>query len=203
MRRALSFTLALAGMWSAASTAALRADPISTVPTWSYSTAGTPSMTQTGASGPSIVLSGEHGISTGSQNVVAANLYTYSNSPSLTQITPTHVRETIFLRDIGSGQTGSLTFDATLSGAVTSTGSWLALVPFGATTQVLHLGHYFYTVTVDPFRAPENPSTFGGSLVFDVKVHHNPEPSSLVLAGLGMSLVGLRRWRKRLAASSL
>jgi hypothetical protein len=36
-----------------------------------------------------------------------------------------------------------------------------------------------------------------GRLFFDVSVRHNPEPSSLILAGLGLSFTGAAGWRKR------
>jgi hypothetical protein len=43
-----------------------------------------------------------------------------------------------------------------------------------------------------------------GKFVFDVTVRHNPEPSALVLAGMGMPFFGMvlrRRWRSAVVAS--
>jgi hypothetical protein len=167
---------------------------------WNYAVASTPSSIQ--PSEASVVATGQHGMEVGSANVIGSNLWTFTNSSTPTQIGPTDVKETVFIRDDASGQSGSLTFNTTLTGMVSKDGAWLGVVPNGPTTQQLHLGHYFYTVTIDPFQAPADPSSFGGHVAFDIKVHHNPEPSSLILAGLGLSFAGFvhRRQRRKKAA---
>jgi hypothetical protein len=111
------------------------------------------------------------------------------------------VQETITIRDTASGQTGSATFTFKVLGELSAVGSFLTLVPSGPTSEVLHLGHYFYTVSEDPYmQVPGDlfpPIGAGpivdGQLRFNVRVQHNPEPSALLLGGLGMVLAVWRR----------
>jgi hypothetical protein len=193
-------TLTVAAACSATAAGPAWAEPTPPPPAvWNYTTSATPGSDQVGdASGPSIVLQGVHGSQVGSQDVVGANVFTYSNSATAATVSPTDVKETIYLRDLVSGETGSVSFDFTMSGSVSSNSAYLSLVPNGPTTaDPLHLGHYYYTVSVDPFQAPKVPGTFGGRLFFNVKVQHNPEPSAVVLASLGLSLAGAARCRRR------
>jgi hypothetical protein len=200
MRPRFLFMLAAAATCTALAAGSAHADQIAPPPAiWSYTTSATPGSDQPGgSSGPSIVLQGVHGSTVGNQDVVGANVFTYSNSTTAATVSPTDVKDTIFLRDVASGETGSVTFDFTMSGQVSSTGAYLSLVPNGPTTAApLHLGHYFYTVSVDSFQAPAEAGPFAGRVFFDVNVQHNPEPSAVVLASLGLSLAGASRLRKR------
>jgi hypothetical protein len=200
MRPSFLFVLAMAVTCSALAAGPAWADP-SPAPeaVWNYTASATPGSDQVGgSSGPTIVLQGVHYSTIGSQDIVGTNVFTYTNSNTPITISPTDVKETIYLRDRASGETGSVTFDFTMSGTVSSTAANLVLVPNGPTTAApLHLGHYFYTVSVDSFAPPAEPGPFAGRLFFDVQVQHNPEPSSVVLASLGLGLVGMARWRKR------
>ena len=66
--------------------------------------------------------------------------------------------------------------------------------------QSLHLGQYWYNVTLGPF---ESPSVFdNGLLMAQVSVRHNPEPGGLALAGLGAAGLGLFWWRQRRARAA-
>ena len=65
-------------------------------------------------------------------------------------------------------------------------------------TQKLHLGHHVYEVTLGNFTPPGPPhSSQLGAFTAFVKVSHNPEPASLVLAALAVPLAGLPLLRRR------
>jgi hypothetical protein len=198
MTRSLLVALALAGMWSLAAAGPARADR--TVPglgeRWSYATSGTPG----DAGAPAVVFIGEQGTRFGSHQILAATVLSFNNFSQPVVLDPNTVHETIFIRDGTSGETGSATFDFQMSGRLSSSAAWLAMVPQGPTSHTLHLGQYYYTISADPFRPPEDASRLAGRLFFDVAVRHNPEPSSLILAGLGLSLVGARVRRRRRTA---
>jgi hypothetical protein len=196
MRSASVFVLATAVGLVAASPPA-RADALAP---WSYTT--TSSTYTFGPSNATVLEVGNHGNPTGSRDVTGATFYSVGTSSTPVVLTPTDFTETVWITDRASHQTAPVTFDLTLSGSVSQTGSWLAVTPDGSTTQTVHLGHYYYTVTLEPFQAPADASPYGGRLVFDVRVQHNPEPSSLVLAAVGLPLLGIARWRKRFPLSA-
>ncbi|HEY7424400.1 MAG TPA: hypothetical protein VH682_09250 [Gemmataceae bacterium] len=73
----------------------------------------------------------------------------------------------------------------------------------GPTTQSLMLGGNLYTATIGPFDNPPSrgpdlgqlPATISASIsVQPAAVQSAPEPSSLVLACLGLPSLGLARW---------
>jgi hypothetical protein len=119
----------------------------------------------------------------------------------------------------GNGTPFGLTFDihdGNISGAITFSGllhgtlkkdaggketSTLSIDWLGATTKSLDLDHHIYQLSIsDLVRSGTFADTAGlGQFDVDVKVTHNPEPASLVLAAIGLpalSLTWLRRKRK-------
>jgi hypothetical protein len=194
MKRAFLIIVVLAGFCGPS---AVRADRI-VPPIWTFSSAPSTGLVPPASDpGPSVVLQGNSHLRVGNGTITGADFFTYDNSSQATAITPTAFSDTLLIRDLASGETGSATFNFQLSGSVSSKAAYLSVVPTGPTTQQVHIGHYIYTITTDPFQAPQNPNPYGGWLDFHVRVRHNPEPSTLLLAGLGLPVVGWARWRRR------
>jgi hypothetical protein len=110
----------------------------------------------------------------------------------------------VSLRDGASGATGTLSFTGRFDGGFDKSFIQLNNTFTGLTTQSLTLGANIYTVTVGPYTSPGLPGTGAqGRIQADVTVQPqggppaSPEPSSLVLAGLGLSSLGLGIWRRR------
>jgi hypothetical protein len=97
------------------------------------------------------------------------------------------------LTDTDSKEKATLTFHGLVNGTMSPLHSNLTFT-ITDPHQKAHLGVHIYDVTLTTFR------TFGtswGSIYAHVDVHHNPEPGSLVLAGVGACCAGLASWRKR------
>jgi hypothetical protein len=199
MNRASVISLATAAVWLLAAGLPARAAPL---PSWAFTS--TSSASSFGPSDATVLEVGNHGNPRGSGDITGGSFYTFGTSNTPVALKPTSFTETVWITDRASNESAPVKFDLTLSGSVSSSGSWLGVTPDGATSQTVHLGHYYYTVNLEPFQAPEDAGGFGGRVVFDVTVRHNPEPSSLVLAGAGLPLLGLARWhrRRRAAAAS-
>lgn len=85
--------------------------------------------------------------------------------------------ESIAVRDAAPGQTGP-------------PGSfWFA-------SETLRLGEHEYFVTLRPRDDPNGHVHIDADVRID-EVHNTPEPSTLILAGLGLAGTGLAGWRKR------
>jgi hypothetical protein len=167
-------------------------------PVWTYATASNPSViAPDGSTGPAVVIQGHAGL--GGSDIIAATFRTFSNDGAATNIGPTPFTETIFLRS--GGHTAQATFDFLLSGSISSSAAYLAVVPTGKTTQTVHLNQFFFDITVDPFHTPANPQPLGGWQSFTVHTHHNPEPASLLLAGIGVPVVAVFLRRRSRPAS--
>lgn len=165
-------------------------------PIWTYTAVSSPNPITSGDA--TVVIQGKHG--PGWREIVAANVFTYDSSRTPTVIDPTPFTETLYVRD-ATGNVGSVSFDFLLSGMVSRKAAHLAIVPNGPTSHEVHIGRFFYTFTVENFEAPDKTSAFGGTLEFKVDIRHNPEPSSLLLAALGVPLLGRLRRRSSLAVS--
>jgi hypothetical protein len=109
----------------------------------------------------------------------------------------------LVLTDLASGASGSLTFSGNLSGSVGLDQVNLTNTFLGPTTQTLTLGGKRYTVTVGPLVLPgpltlpqgdrEYISGQDGSISVHVGVA-TPEPSTLMVACLGLPSLGLAGW---------
>jgi hypothetical protein len=110
---------------------------------------------------------------------------------------------TLALTDSASGKSGSLTFVGKLFGTLTGEVSNIK-TSFASPTQTLMLGHDKYTVTLGPLVPPATPNaTVVGDLMSTVAVQavggvvtpasQSPEPCTLLLAGLGLAAVVVRR----------
>jgi hypothetical protein len=180
-----------------------RADPI----TWSYSWSGGPDpVVADGAhSGGIFLLDPQPGTLSGSQNVVATQVEVFTaahaNAPDVFPNEPYHMDLTLH----DGSATGNLTFTGLFNGVLSVSGVQLSNTFTGQTTQLLTLNGHFYTVTVGGYTPPpnvNNPGTIHAQI--DVRdIEHpppqaTPEPSGIVLAGLGLSCLGLvvRRVRR-------
>jgi hypothetical protein len=150
------------------------------------------------------------GTTTGpSATLTAASLTAVSAAPSNNPDTFTGetYNVTLALHDTASGKSVSLTFVGKLFGTLTATTTNIT-TSFATSTQTLTLGNDKYTVTVGPLVPPAKATaTVIGDLMTTVAVQagvgpvvtpavQSPEPSALVLAGLGLAAT-LGRWTRR------
>jgi len=112
------------------------------------------------------------------------------------------------LTDAASGASGSLTFSGNLSGEIGEGPSDLWNTYLGPTTQSLKLGQNLYTVTMGSYvngsmLDPVAPTGTDGTISANISVQPigpvspTPEPSTLLLACLGLPPLGLARWLRR------
>lgn len=182
----------------------LRADLIR----WSYSWSRTPEEVQADAPGTGFVSftdESEQREVVGDSDIVATNLRSHSDAtvenPDVFTAKPYTL--TLWLQDAASGASGTLTFTGQLDGTLTFGSSNISNTFTGDTTQTLQLGNTEFTVTINTYSPPGPPnSSFAGSIgaraLVDVsEVHRAPEPSSLLLSFVGLSFLGLARYRRR------
>jgi hypothetical protein len=148
----------------------------------------------------------------GSSDIVATNLRTFSSADPKHPDTLTHkaFTLTLTLTDTMSGQTGSMTFHGEFNGSFSASSSNIKATFLGATSDSMMMGtaatgFRMYTVTFGSYSPPGPPSaTNAGSIGAHVDVasqgsgggHHMPEPSTVVLSLMGLSCAGLASWRK-------
>jgi hypothetical protein len=150
---------------------------------------------------------------TGSSDTVATNLKANSLAPATAPDTISgsngNYTLTLKLTDKASGQSGTLTFTGKLSGSLSKDSANITNQFTGLLTQPLVLGTNTYTVTLGQYAPPGPPSASNfGSIAAHVDVQggvgsaqSTPEPSALLLSGLGLALAGGAGWRKRRAAA--
>jgi hypothetical protein len=182
--------------------AEVRAD---TVP-WYYSSTPVPGVLSadvpgTGQINLSGVISGQV---TGDSSIVLANLGTVSNADPSNPATFTNANYKLALNilDASTSQSGTMFFTGQING-VLSSGNALILNNFtGQTTQTQTIGGHVYTVTIGPFAPPGVPGVGFGSIsaLARVAVSDAPEPSTLALSGLALSVFGAGWWRRRRSA---
>jgi hypothetical protein len=105
------------------------------------------------------------------------------------------------LTDDTSGQSGVLTFAGKLFGSMSAASSNITNAFTAPLTQSLTLGGHTYTVTIGPFVAPggpmeENKGAVSAQVAVGPTVSNAPEPSSLLLAALGLPLAAAVRRRR-------
>ncbi len=156
---------------------------------------------------------------TGNSDIVASNLKVFSSADPTS---PDHLTTNgaysfaLVLTDKASGQVAQLTFTGKLSGTFSAGNSNVGNQFTGPTVtvngqpvvgQTVTLGQWTYTVTFPSnYYSPPGPplASNSGSISAHVSITPAgihpatvPEPSTLVLSGLGLALVGASRWRKR------
>jgi hypothetical protein len=186
---------------------AARADLIA----WSYNWDRSPVSVASDSGNGSVALTNEPTKdATGSSDTVATNLKASSLAPASAPDTLTtggNYALTLTLTDKASGQSGAVTFTGKLSGTFSKDSANITNAFSGALTQVLSLGVNTYTVTIGPYSPPGPPSASNfGSIAAHVDIQggvvtgeKSPEPSTMLLSCLGVSLAGAAGWRKRRA----
>jgi hypothetical protein len=204
-RFAPRLAVALAGVCCLASPA--RADFV----TWSYSTLpANPSVTSNSGASSAVNFYGENNVLVaGNSNIVLAGLTTTSSanpkSPAL--FTNRFWAVDLQITDTASGNTFDFLFGGKLNGQLSSASSTFTNTFIGMMTESATIGNNVYTVTLTDFSPPGPPSASNrGSIGAYVSVVQGsggtiqgdraPEPSTLVLAGLGLAGLGAARWRR-------
>jgi hypothetical protein len=161
------------------------------------------------------------GTGSGNSDVVATEITTFSsasvNAPD--HFTNTKYSLILGLTDSASHRSGMLTFNGVLNGTLSLTSANIKNTFAGPLTQRLDLGGNLYTVTIGPYAAPGIPdATQTGSISAHISVQPDapigggthgggggvqgagggsnqaPEPSTLLLAALGLSALALAGW---------
>jgi len=178
-----------------------RADLIS----WSYNWARSPSEIHADAPGTGkITLTDEsqHN-AVGDSDVVATNMRTFSDALPTSPDHFTHAPYslTLTLKDMESGQTGSMTFTGEINGDLGAQFSRLTNTFTGPATQSILLGEHRYTASNMTFTPPGIPGAANAGSVSahaTITVEHVPEPSSWLLSAVGGTiLTAARRYLRR------
>jgi hypothetical protein len=169
---------------------------------WSYSWTRSPSVVSADGNGTGkIFLTPTSGHAMGTSDIGAVSITTASSATATNPDTFTNKSYslTVNLTDDASHATGSLTFAGSLNGTVSATSTNLTTTFGSPLVQSMVLGMNSYTVSLN---LPPGPSsTLGGIgahvVVGPTQVKNTPEPTSLVLAGLGAPALALGVWWKR------
>src|SRR5262249_17395202 len=138
-----------------------------------------------------------------------------SASPS----TPDHITSgaytlTLHIADDASHALGTFVFKGQLGGTISSNSAAVTNTFFSPTTVSEVLGGNTYTVTIGPCTPPvPSTSDHAGAIAAHVDVRaggggggpvsNTPEPPTLMLAGLGLSFVGIGSWCQRRRGKAL
>lgn len=151
---------------------------------------------------------------TGSSDVVATNLRVASTLPaSMPNVMVSNgaytLNLTLEMMENGVLYTGTHTFSGKLTGTFSSESSLVKNVfdPGSGSMHKFQLGSYDFTVTMNAYTPPGPPNQVQtGSISAHVEVTLRdgppditdvPEPGSLILGGLALSMLGGAAWRKR------
>jgi hypothetical protein len=201
--------LCLAAICWLATSSALHADSISTSEfSWGYhfepdgsrkntiANHGATGFVDLPGSGGTATLQTATGVPTQISTPIFASSNAKATDPQTVNSLPFSVN--VRLTDWPSGIREFVSFGGVLNGNLWNNGSTLTPTFFSPLSQTVNIDHHLYTVR---FAGYTPPSLNGqpGKFVFDVTVRHNPEPASLVLAGIGAPLFGLILRRRRQA----
>jgi hypothetical protein len=171
---------------------------------WSYNWTVSPK--QANADVPSmgyITLTASAGTATGDSFIVATNMQTVSNASPSNPATFTNAKYslTLSITDGDSNTSGNLSFNGEFNGILSKKGPILLNDFLGQTTQSVTIGYHLYTVQIGPFAPPfpppQDPGSISISALASVTVSDAPEPSTLLLSGMCVSLCGASWWWKR------
>jgi hypothetical protein len=146
----------------------------------------------------------------GSSDIVATNIKTFSDADPNHPAPFTHADYTLtlFLLDVNSTKSGTLTFSGFLDGAVSSLSSNFVNTFNAPQTQILDLGSSQYTVKITSFTPPGPPGASNSGAISAhasvsvTEIQKTPEPSTLLLVLSGVPLLSYRAWRRKRRAAS-
>jgi hypothetical protein len=141
------------------------------------------------------------GSAVGNSFIVATNITTSSTADPSNPATFTDKAYSLILTilDKASNTSDGLTFSGKINGTLSSGSAILSNTFTSSETQSVQIGNHVYTVKIGPFAPPGPPSAnIAGSIsaLATVTVNDVPEPSSLFLGGLGLSLFGAWWWKR-------
>lgn len=147
----------------------------------------------------------------GDSDIVATNLRTFSTATAANPDTFTAKAYSLnlYLYDVESGASTTLSFTGQIDGRLTAQSSLLRNTFTGATTQQVVLGANRYVATIGPYTPPGPPnSSNSGSISAHATITVEaivqvPEPATLGLSGLGVLMLAVARWRVRRRVASL
>lgn len=150
------------------------------------------------------ITDGTPGVALGNANIVAVQLtaftfapspngkpYLFTNSPYSLDVT---------LTDVDSRKSGDVRFAGVFNGSLTDSSVDVQTRFTSPTRRCLVLGHNLYSVSLTSYSPPGSPLGGGEgeiSAAVNVQPATTPEPSSLLLAGMGLLAVVVSRLRRR------
>ncbi len=208
MNRRMILGLTVVGLLTAGS--AVRADTLTTDYHWGYRfvSDNSPYQVITNHNAVGVISLPENGSYTAMKSAagyttqISTPIYSWSTALAKNSQTVNSVPFAVNLKLINaSAHLGEyVSFGGVLNGNIWNKGSTISPTFLSPLTQTINIDHLLYTVSFAGFSAPQGEG-HPGSVRFNVTVHHNPEPSSLVLAGIGVPLFGyILRRRQRASA---
>ncbi len=150
------------------------------------------------------ITGGNPGVALGSAAIVAVNLTAFAFSPRPDgkpySFTKALYRLGITLTDVDSNKSGTLHFAGVFDGDLTDSTVNLHTHFTSAAKQSLILGQNCYTVSLTTYTPPDPPAEGGTgniSAFVSVQPKSAPEPSTLVLAGMGLAGAVFSSLRRR------
>jgi hypothetical protein len=167
---------------------------------WMYNWSRSPNQILSDAPGTGYIALTDESLkgAVGDTDIVATNMRTFStatvDNPDI--FTARTYSLTLFLLDLDSGMSGTLTFTGQLDGELGATFSRMTNTFIGPPSQSLVLGQNRYTASSLTFSPPGIPGAANAGSVSahaTVVVEQVPEPSSFALYALGSFALGVAR----------
>jgi len=208
MKRFLTASVSALTLLFAAGTGA-QAGPVPEHVQWTYNFApATPAVLADGNPGAGVTFTNEpNKVAVGSSDIVASNLRAFSAATAAAPDVLTAGAYTLALQLSTSDATGvhttTLSFSGKLTGTLSAENANIANTFTGESVQKAMLGNYSFTVTMVAYTPPGPPDQQNaGSFAAHVAVENLtpaqvPEPSTMLLSGLGLTFLGGAAWRKR------